>query len=394
MVQPVNYSMPLPNLGLQFAMAGEAIGSAISQKRQAEQEQELRQQYSQDLQQAFQSNDPQLFAQLAAKYPTQAKGIKDAFSVLNESQQENELLTGAQVSNAIRGGKPEIAMQIVDKQIEALSNSGKPTQRMQAIRDALNADPTMVAKNLDMVMYAVAGDRWGKMTGMGGKQVQSSDILADGTVVTVFKDGSTQVTDATGNVVAGEKAASAVRQAQEFGGEVKAGGESRKIAFQKAQEIAVKAFEQIPKIETNLANLDEAIELVKQGANTGAIERNLPSFKASTIALNNVRNRLGLDVVGSVTFGALSQDELKLALDTGLPTNLEGQDLINWITNKKQAQTKLLGYLNEQAEFLSSGDKTLNDWMKFKKKQKADFEKSVPEPLRNRSYIKALPGNK
>ncbi len=100
---------------------------------------------------------------------------------------------------------------------------------------------------------------------------------------------------------------------------------------------------------------------------------NFPSWKDSTIALDNVKNRLGLDVVGSVTFGALSASELDLALNTALPTNKTEEGLVKWIEGKIVAQEKLQDYLYEQAIFLADGDKTVGDWLR---KQKADQKKS------------------
>ena len=75
-----------------------------------------------------------------------------------------------------------------------------------------------------------------------------------------------------------------------------------------------------------------------------------------------MRSHLGLDVVGSVTFGALSQGELDLALDVALPRDLNPKDLKTWVLNKKAAQEKLANYLSEQVRFLSATDSTLGDW--------------------------------
>jgi lysophospholipase L1-like esterase len=55
-----------------------------------------------------------------------------------------------------------------------------------------------------------------------------------------------------------------------------------------------------------------------------------------------MRSRLGLDVVGAVTFGALSEGELNLALDVALPTDLSPPDLKKWVLNKKAAQEKVV----------------------------------------------------
>ena len=108
------------------------------------------------------------------------------------------------------------------------------------------------------------------------------------------------------------------------------------------------------------------------------------------IALRQVQRELGLDVVGSVTFGALSQEELTLALRVALPETMAGPDLIDWIDRKKDAQQKLSAYLLEQAYFFSEGDTTLKDWKKYKEDEQdaaeeAELEERRQEALRRQS---------
>ena len=64
-------------------------------------------------------------------------------------------------------------------------------------------------------------------------QVQSSDILPDGTTIQVLKDGSTRVTSPMGVELAGEDRAEAIRQAREFGVEIS--GESAAARAGQAQ---------------------------------------------------------------------------------------------------------------------------------------------------------------
>ena len=119
--------------------------------------------------------------------------------------------------------------------------------------------------------------------------------------------------------------------------------------------------------------------VVEEGANTGVIESLLPSWRASTIELQNVRSSLGLDVVGSVTFGALSAGELSLALNTALPTNLQEEALAAWLDRKIDAQQKLSEYLTRQAVYLSDGDKTVGDWLRFEKEYQEKRERQEAE---------------
>lgn len=115
-------------------------------------------------------------------------------------------------------------------------------------------------------------------------------------------------------------------------------------------------FDKINKIDANIRNIDRAIAAIDEGASTGAIEsRFFPTLRKATIDLEQVQKELGLDVVGSVTFGALSKPELDLALQTGLPTKLEPSDLKDYLIKRKAAQDKLRNYFSEQIDFLDQG---------------------------------------
>ena len=109
-------------------------------------------------------------------------------------------------------------------------------------------------------------------------------------------------------------------------------------------------------IDDNNRSLQRALDALAEGANTGSvISRMGPSFTDATLKLEQVRNELGLDVIGSVTFGALSEGELRLAMQTALPTNLSEPELKQWIEDRIAAQNKLRDYYMEQIDWLSGG---------------------------------------
>ena len=117
-----------------------------------------------------------------------------------------------------------------------------------------------------------------------------------------------------------------------------------------------KGADQIRSIDTNINAMDRAIAALDAGASTGVIESQfLPTLRASTIQLEQVRRELGLDVIGSVTFGALSEGELQLALETALPIDLQPAELRQWLLDRKAAQQKLRQYYADQIEFLDKG---------------------------------------
>ena len=133
--------------------------------------------------------------------------------------------------------------------------------------------------------------------------------------------------------------------------------------FKQATEASKNAFEQLPKIRKSITNINNALKFVDEGANTGPIAKLLPSVTESSVNLQNVAGQMGLDVVGATTFGALSESELAFAIDTALPTGLEGSALKKWLTDKRDAQSKLAKELRKMAIFLGKGDKTIADYL-------------------------------
>jgi hypothetical protein len=214
--------------------------------------------------------------------------------------------------------------------------------------------------------------------GVDASNVQSSMILEGGTVVSVLKNNDRIVRNALGDIVTGQEAADAIREAEKYGAELQGvrAGERAGAAF--SQERANAAFTQLEKIRGNISNLQEVNRLIDEGADTGVISRKLPSWRASSIALNSARNRLGLDVVGSTTFGALSEAELELALQTALPTGLNQDELKDWVNRKIAVQEKLTDYLEQQVAFLSEPGNSQADWLKFIKEKGAQGEVGAP----------------
>lgn len=144
-----------------------------------------------------------------------------------------------------------------------------------------------------------------------------------------------------------------------------------KDAVKKADQL----FEAAEKIQTNTANLREARQALLAGAGTGPIERLWPSFRAASVRLDNLQGRLGLDVVGATTFGALSKGELDLSKAVALPTGLSEEELGAWIDRRIAAQEAKAEYLLRQAIFLSEKD------VNGKQSTKADWARSEREAL-------------
>ena len=278
---------------------------------------------------------------------------------------EAQVLTSAEIQAAKKAGK-------------TVSPYEKPSASTSTFKERkffrTGFDPVVVKNEADAASFE-ADPNWSSLppadwvdskggTDEDAAEVQASSILDGGVVVTVMKNGTTKVLDAAGIELEGEARAAAIREAEDRGIQIQTERAGGRRAATVAVNTSLSAFDQVGKSRSNIANLEEAKRLVlEEGANTGVIADKLPNWKASTVALDTVKNELGLDVVGSVTFGALSQGELSLALNTALPTNLNEDALVDWIDRKIAAQRKLQDYLYAQARFLSAGDKTLADWL-------------------------------
>jgi hypothetical protein len=115
-------------------------------------------------------------------------------------------------------------------------------------------------------------------------------------------------------------------------------------------------------IRDSISTLEDAKRALESGAQTGYFAQFIPDVSASAVELQNVKNRLGLDVVSSVTFGALSESELNMALDTGLPESMDEDYLKGWVQERIDAKKKLLDNLSEAASFLARGN-SIGDWL-------------------------------
>ena len=235
--------------------------------------------------------------------------------------------------------------------------------RADAIKDITQVNNTALDRN----------QRRNEASVGGSDKVQSSKVTPDGTTILVMKNGTTRVISSEGIELKGKARTDAIKASEDYGADVQERrAQGRGIGELSAKQVG-QALVEVGKIKTNIRNIDQAIDAIDKGANTGVIASRFPNLTAASIQLANIRNTLGLDVIGSVTFGALSEGELNLALETALPTNLAPKDLRKYLVDKKTAQTKLAGYLSEQATYLSKKGNTLAGWL-----EKVDNEAPPP----------------
>jgi len=214
-----------------------------------------------------------------------------------------------------------------------------------------------------------------KAAGRTGLVSAKTDILESGATIQVLPSGETVVTDPAGVEVTGQKRLDILKESRELErkqiqerADVTVTTARRVKKIEAAAKTADKAFGMVESIRNNITNLREVTPLIGQGASTGPIVSLFPSIKSQTIKLEQLQRRLGLDVVGATTFGALSKGELDLAKSVALPLGLEGDALIQWVNDTIAAKEKLANYYEEQAIFLSQGNSQA-DWLQKKRSE-------------------------
>tara|TARA_R110000765_G_scaffold58797_3_gene114859 strand:+ start:282 stop:1466 length:1185 start_codon:yes stop_codon:yes gene_type:complete len=197
---------------------------------------------------------------------------------------------------------------------------------------------------------------------VGNANVQSATDLPDLSGVMIkYKDGRVEVRTADNRTLSGEEAIKFVRTATETNfenqkaiagakaegkgeAEVKLAGdkkfaESRGIARGKMVDQA-KDTSNI--VTSNISKYKRVLDQLNKGGKTGVLVNFLPDVTAASAAINQIRNELALNVIGSVTFGALSKGELDLAKSTAMPSaTLSPEELTIWLNEAIEEQTKV-----------------------------------------------------
>ena len=421
MPSPYDYSSVLSPVDPgQSVMQGVLQGEQLLRNQQQYQQQQQEYQRSQQqrvveeerkalfdakLEALAESRDPRDITGLLFQFPEQAEMLKGISERLSKEEIDVMLGDYNSVMGFYESGRSDLVEGFYEEKIELLENSGRQEEAANTknVLEMFKSDPEGWALTVDLpraaydqssfldekdkrrqtqIDFKKSNVELNKLVkevegSLVGFDVQSSDILPDGSIVMVGEDGTSVVRDPSGQLVVGADRRAVVEAGREYGVGIQArragGREGAKIS----QQISRESFETLGKVRKNIGNLDAAIAALDEGADTGVIESKFPNWKASSIELRNIQSQLGLDVIGSVTFGALSEGELELALATALPLQLQEEDLKDWLTRKKEAQLKLSAELQDAVMFFSGGG-TVGEYVKFQESYKVPTGAQTP----------------
>ncbi|MBT8491280.1 MAG: hypothetical protein KJN62_09540 [Deltaproteobacteria bacterium] len=383
----------------------------MDQQRQAMEEQqrqrERQQQYRKDLM-ALTDNpfsSAEDYIKLQSTYPEAMEAIKQVQQGRSKEQLQGDVEQIQKVGSAMAAGKNDIAKQQIMNYRNALENSGRENevQSMDNILEMMDENPGVVSAELNKYLLAQMGpdaftNYFQQVAGMQRRPKQKTgawlvkDAQDNYSIVTGSYDTATgELGISSGKLPEGYELVSALGEtaAEKTQRVVEETGQKQGVV--EAVKLSTKYAEQADKVSKNITTLERGIQVaeqaIKEGKTLGVgyFERKFPKIQNEFAQrMQQIGRELGLGVVSEVTFGALSEKELQLAMETGLPDYMNDEQLLQWLKDQKVAKEKLLRELDKASIFLGNPapGHTVSDWKKQQeeiRKQQAAQRPAQPE---------------
>ena len=126
--------------------------------------------------------------------------------------------------------------------------------------------------------------------------------------------------------------------------------------YQAAMDAGQEAFVAAERSTGTIDTLRRALLALQDGGESGFVRQYLPTFNAATAALRQSATEMGIDLIQSATFGALSESELDLALSSTIDLSLPPAELRKLLEQKIELQQLLRNELMKKARQLSGGN--------------------------------------
>ena len=292
---------------------------------------------------------------------TVARGKQNAIAVLRK-----------QGKNAIADMLEVDGISVKDAMAYAIEDSGKgDTKAMLKIlradplneealdlADILEADPTMNDEvwKAYMAMTGLDGQGEGSEYALGISEIMTDQETGQHYQIHTDKSGKNPpekvYLDSYGETIIQKQERE--KQAKLLERDELRASEMGEAAYNTAQDY----FAQIDLFEQALVTLrPENYDSQKEykRALTGFIQSRLPSTNPNTSLLRGIQNQLGIRVINSATFGALSEREMEMAMRTNLDLTLPPDELIVMIQEQIRVRRKLAMEFSDQALLLLTG---------------------------------------
>jgi len=290
---------------------------------------------------------------------------------IEDEQARLRRLQFAQSLNALVHPEMRIDNAAAIKSQQELINTNRTKEVLQQRADAGDELAKTILAALPTVGAAEAMRAYmqGSVSNAANKTAAMTKFYPEsGITVNSFQDGTIVVKNAQGDVLTGPAAQQAVNEAAELEREGLRRNEFATATAKQQANLLGDTMNSIKTTDSTIGNLVMAKRALKDAiANnqniSGPITQFLPNISVAASELDYARRALGLDVIGSVTFGALSKGELDLAMDQGLPTGLNEAQLLEYVERREYAMRKMKLELAKAARHLAKQENSIETYL-------------------------------
>jgi hypothetical protein len=292
---PTNYMAQVPQVDLAKSLtSGLQLGTIYreAQDKQIEQQrlQQVRQQFSDDLQAAQADGSQKAWTGMIAKYPQFREAFGDVRKGVGEERVNTEFTQGFEISNALENNAPDIAMSRVQTIIEAKKNAGEPTKIYEDVLFALqNGNVKGAQSGVNLALTTIDPDRFEKAV-----KARTTAATAPSTVTAAIAAADKAVADA-------ETAQATARNADEKeaadAARARADADKARIDAQYAKEVIIAGLDEknwnIKNLRSQIGdrsarlNLDTQKTATEVAEKLSTISKNLNDIPADTRKLIN-----------------------------------------------------------------------------------------------------------
>lgn len=187
MVQPINYGSffqgqesPIDAFEQAFKSAT-GIRQVVEQREAAQRQAEAQAAMEQEI--ASVSNNPNStladYARLMTKYPERSEALKRSWETLSDGQQKSGLAMLSKATAAFSAGKPEVVVQLLKTESEALRNAGDESnaELYDRLARATEIDPTYGKRLAFMTLAGIpGGDKAIEAIGKVGAEARAQEL--------------------------------------------------------------------------------------------------------------------------------------------------------------------------------------------------------------------------
>jgi len=314
---PTNYMAMAPKVDLASQFAG--FGEALAQRQQRQQAEQVRQQFSDDLQTAQADGSQKAWTGMIAKYPQFREAFGDVRKGVGEERVNTEFTQGFEISNALENNAPDIAMSRVQTIIDAKKNAGEPTKIYEDVLFALqNGNVKGAQSGVNLALTTIDPDRFEKAV-----KARTTAATAPSTVTEAVAKADRAVADAaTAQATAGNAAEKAAADAA------------------KATADAAKA-----KVDAQYAEKTVLADLKKKAADLGLTQAQTGSALAATRKLGVETQKAALDLEALKASGGIDpakvfEQEEKLRKEYQVRSKVYGELGTTFANIKSSANSK------------------------------------------------------